>query len=152
MQSHRLVLENTAATQRLGEQLAPHVRAPLTMTFCGEIGAGKTTFIRAMLKALGVEGAIKSPTFSIVESYQILNTQIHHFDLYRINEPSELEYMGFRDYWMDHAICLIEWPERAMHGLDIVDLSFVIHHQGDGRVIDLSAHTSQGLSVLSFLK
>lgn len=134
---------------RLGEMLASCLRAPLTITFSGEIGAGKTSVIRAMIRALGVESTIKSPTFSLIESYKLPQTHIHHFDLYRILDASELDYIGFRDYFLKDALCFIEWPERAPRALDRVDIKVTLEHTGTGRRAQIRALSPDGLEVLS---
>ena len=114
------------------------LKAPLVFTFSGEIGAGKTTIIRAMLRSLGVTSSIKSPTFSLVESYACNNLHIHHFDLYRIHHEDELDYLGFRDYFSQHSICCIEWPEHAGNALPIVDIRFNLSIKGAGREVQIN--------------
>ncbi|MFA5960008.1 MAG: tRNA (adenosine(37)-N6)-threonylcarbamoyltransferase complex ATPase subunit type 1 TsaE [Tatlockia sp.] len=146
------ILPCEADSQALAARFARCLRAPLVLTFSGEIGAGKTTFIRAMLRALGITSAIKSPTFSLIESYSCQNLQIHHFDLYRIHDESELEYIGFRDYFLADALCCIEWPERAGKMLDCVDVHFDFALHGNGRRLTLSALTPLGKTMLSCLK
>jgi tRNA threonylcarbamoyladenosine biosynthesis protein TsaE len=121
------------------------------LAFSGDIGAGKSTFIRAMLRALGVKSAIKSPTFSLVESYQAGKLQIHHFDLYRIHDEDELEYIGFRDYFVDNAVNCIEWPENAVNNLGNIDISFFLTSKGEGRKLKIIANSSIGKEVLSCL-
>ena len=139
------------ATEQVAKRFASFLVSPLVLTYRGEIGAGKTTFIRAMLRALGVNSAIKSPTFSLVESYSTLHLQIHHFDLYRINDEAELDYIGFRDYFAENAICCIEWPERAAHYLDRVDVGFTLVTKGAGRELNAQALSSAGVELLSCL-
>ena len=142
-------------TQLASEQVAIRIAAclvsPLTLAFSGEIGAGKTTLIRAMLRALGVDSAIKSPTFSLVESYQVRHLHIHHFDLYRIQDESELEYIGFRDYFSKDAICCIEWPERVPSCIEHADVGFSLNMKGTGREMQVRALSSAGASMLSCL-
>ena len=144
-------LPNEAATECLAKRCAAYLVSPLLLTFTGEIGAGKTTFIRAMLRALGVSAAIKSPTFSIVESYQLSSLHIHHFDLYRIHDQAELEYIGFRDYFTNNAICCIEWPEQASHYLETADIGFTLVLKGAGRELHAHAFSSAGIKILSCL-
>jgi tRNA threonylcarbamoyladenosine biosynthesis protein TsaE len=146
-----LQLDDEAATENLAIKLASCLPESLLMTFSGEIGAGKTTFIRAMLRALGIQSAIKSPTFSLVESYSYKDLQIHHFDLYRIQEACELEYLGFRDFFSGNAIFCIEWPEHAENSLSAVDLQFTLQLLGTRRQMQISALTVAGLAVLSYL-
>lgn len=147
-----LLLPKESDTITLAQRLAKRLMSPSVLSFSGEIGAGKTTFIRAMLRALGIQSAIKSPTFSLVESYQVEHLFIHHFDLYRIHEESELEYIGFRDYFLQNAICCIEWPERAKHSLNTVDLHIALELSGSGRFLTAQAFTPTGETMLSCLK
>lgn len=140
-------------TERASEEVAARIAAclasPLVLAFSGEIGAGKTTLIRAMLRSLGVTSAIKSPTFSLVETYQTKHLQIHHFDLYRVHDESELDYIGFRDYFSTDAICCIEWPERVASCVDIADIGFFLNLKGVGREMQVRAYSSAGTSMLS---
>ena len=136
-------------SEQLAVRLASCLISPLVMTFSGEIGMGKTTLIRALLRALGVSCAVKSPTFSLVESYELATMQLHHFDLYRIHDETELEYIGFRDYFGAQAICCIEWPERVANCVERVDLAFTLVRKGEGRDMRAHALTSAGDHVLS---
>ena len=144
-------LPDEQASERIAERLAACLLSPLVLTFSGDIGTGKTTLIRAMLRSLGVQTAIKSPTFSLVESYQGTDLQIHHFDLYRIHDEAELDYIGFRDYFSANALCCIEWPERAPGYLAVADIKFTLGLKGLGRKMQMSALTSPGAAVLSCL-
>jgi tRNA threonylcarbamoyladenosine biosynthesis protein TsaE len=144
-------LPTVEETEDLAARLAKGLVAPLVITFSGEIGAGKTTFIRAMLRALGIQSAIKSPTFSLVESYRIDPLQIHHFDLYRIHDETELEYVGFRDYFTPHAICCIEWPEQAKNYITHVDVKITLEWEGAGRHMKINACSPAGAAMLSCL-
>lgn len=121
---------------------------PLVITFSGEIGMGKTTIIRCILQTLGVSSAIKSPTFSLVESYDLGLIQFHHFDLYRIGFESELDYIGFRDYFGCADICCIEWPERLHSSSLDIDLAFSLMRQGDGRCMNIMAKSAKGRGIL----
>lgn len=142
-------LPNEQASEAVATQLAHHLTAPLILTFSGEIGAGKTTIIRAMLRALGVTSAIKSPTFSLVETYLIEKMTVHHFDLYRIHDESELEMMGFRDYFTVDAVCCIEWPERVSNRVILADIAFSLRFSGAGRTLHASALSALGASQLA---
>ena len=144
-------LPSELASENMAIRTAACVLTPLVLTFSGDIGAGKTTFIRAMLRSLGVKSAIKSPTFSLVESYQGNHLQIHHFDLYRIHDEAELDYIGFRDYFSDNALCCIEWPERASRYLALADVGFSLSIKGAGREMQLCALSPAGAAVLSCL-
>lgn len=144
-------LPNEQATVDLAIRLAPCVQAPLVLTFKGDIGAGKTTFIRAMLRCLGVNSTIKSPTFSLVESYIDAHLQFNHFDLYRIHDESELDYIGFRDYFSTNTVCCIEWPEHAPSYRGLVDIELILSIKGTMRVMQMSALSTTGVLVLSRL-
>lgn len=142
-------LPTIKATEDLAACFAHRLVAPLIITFSGEIGSGKTTFIRAMLRALGVESAIKSPTFSLVESYFMAPLQIHHFDLYRIHEETELDYIGFRDYFTTNTICCIEWPEQAINYITQVDIKIRLELKGAGRKMKIHACSPAGIAIVS---
>ena len=144
-------LSTEAVTEGFARVLARCLTPPLVLTFSGDIGAGKTTLIRAMIRALGIQTAIKSPTFSLVETYQSTLGHIHHFDLYRIVDEAELDYIGFRDYFRDNAICCIEWPEQAPTYLLQTDLRLTLSVKGAGRVLHCSAMSAAGEAVLSCL-
>ncbi|HBI21082.1 MAG TPA: tRNA (adenosine(37)-N6)-threonylcarbamoyltransferase complex ATPase subunit type 1 TsaE [Legionella sp.] len=144
-------LPTEQASEQWARRLATCLTAPLTLTFSGDIGAGKTTLIRATLRAVGITAPIKSPTFSLVESYQIDRMRLHHFDLYRIHEASELEYIGFRDYFTSNAVCCIEWPERAQMCLALADVGFTLNINGPGRQMHARAYSPAGASMLSSL-
>lgn len=148
---HSIELATEADSELLAKRLASCLSSPSVLTFSGEIGAGKTTLIRAMLRALGIQSAIKSPTFSLIESYENEYLQIHHFDLYRIHDETELEYIGFRDYFHENAVCCIEWPERAGSSLEQVDLNFALSISGSGRLLTLDATSTTGERILSCL-
>ena len=101
----------------------------------GDLGTGKTTFVRGLLRHLGFEGTVKSPTYALVEPYHIAGRDIYHFDLYRLADPEEVEYMGGRDYLSSDALCLIEWPERAQGFLPPESLNLFIQHDDTERNI-----------------
>lgn len=128
-------------TERYASHLARCLTLPMVITLSGDIGAGKTTLVRALLRALGVQGPIKSPTYSLLETYD-LPSQIfltpalcHHFDLYRIIDESELDFIGFRDYFQANALCCIEWPERIDLAPEHVDLAMVLVKTEHGRTL-----------------
>ncbi|KTD79296.1 tRNA (adenosine(37)-N6)-threonylcarbamoyltransferase complex ATPase subunit type 1 TsaE [Legionella waltersii] len=139
------------ASQQFAKRLALFIVSPLVLTFSGEIGAGKTTIIRSLINSLGIHSAIKSPTFSLVESYHVNNLAIHHFDLYRIDQEEELEYLGFRDYFTEHSVCLIEWPEHAGKSLPSTDIRFNLVIKGAARELRISALSATGRRIVQNL-
>lgn len=134
--------------EALGARLAPALADGTVVFLRGELGAGKTTLVRGILRALGHAGAVKSPTYTLVEPYRLAGRAIHHFDLYRLNDPEELEFLGLRDYLSGSGICLIEWPERGAGVLAEADLEIAIERSPDGRVVRMRAHTPRGTAVL----
>lgn len=139
---------------RYGRLLAEAAEFPCTIYLSGPLGAGKTTLVRGFLIALGHKGAVKSPTYTLVEPYQLPVGACYHFDLYRLSAAEELENMGMRDYLSAHACCLVEWPERGRGVLPEPDLAADIKYGpgGHGRLLRLEAHSSRGRGMLEGLK
>ena len=127
----------------LGARLAALTEGRGTLYLHGDLGAGKTTLSRGIVRGLGHVGAVKSPTFTLVEPYEIAGHKVFHFDLYRLADPEELEFMGIRDYFEDGALCLIEWPERGAGVLPKADLDITISPQGVGRALQLQPHSAR---------
>ena len=116
----------------------------------GELGAGKTTFTRGALRALGHVGSVKSPTYTLCEPYDLANAgQLCHLDLYQLSNPEELEFLGIRDYVASGAVLLIEWPSKGEGWLPTPDLQVALHESGDGRELKIDALTADGEAVLS---
>lgn len=147
-----MVLERRAATagdmQALGSRVSTLLRPGLVVFFHGELGAGKTTLIRGILHGLGHRGAVKSPTYTLVESYPFAELTVHHFDLYRLKSAEELEFLGIRDYLGGHNLCLIEWAERGAGMLPTQDLDIQIERQETGRLLRFTAGTETGAALL----
>ena len=136
-------------TEQLGARLAARVRDGAVIHLRGQLGAGKTTLARGFLRALGHAGTVKSPTFTLVEPYVIGDLHIYHFDLYRMNDPEELEAIGIRDYCENRAICLFEWPELGAAAVPAADIDLSIAHQDRGRVIQLQGRSGHGLHIIN---
>jgi tRNA threonylcarbamoyladenosine biosynthesis protein TsaE len=139
-----LNLPNEQASKDFAKKLALYLHPPLIIAFSGDLGTGKTTLIRAMLHQLGIISAIKSPTFSLVESYNLPEMLVHHFDLYRIHHEEELEYIGFRDYFTSKSVCCIEWAENAGKALPKPDIRFKLTVKGTGREVLIAANSDAG--------
>ena len=140
----RLFLKDEAETESLGRELARLAK---------ESDQGLTIFLsRGVIRGLGHEGAVKSPTYTLVEPYEDLAPPTYHFDLYRLGDPEELEYMGIRDYFNGQSICLIEWPERGEGLLPQPDLEIHLEHQGEGRSAVVRARSELGASLLNELE
>jgi tRNA threonylcarbamoyladenosine biosynthesis protein TsaE len=159
MQSLELFLPDEAATQAVAEAFAPALQAGSVIWLQGDLGAGKTTFMRALLRALGVTGNIKSPTFALVESYDVVLPgtsnviALYHFDFYRCTDPEEWRDAGFSEYFEAPSICAIEWPSRQ-RGLPAPDWHIELVPRGDGRTLTITARTpsaSQWLTTSSAL-
>lgn len=145
-------LEDDTSTLEFGACVARLCRPPLVIHLRGDLGAGKTTFARGFIRALGHSGRVKSPTFSLQESYVLDQTTLFHFDLYRIQDPGELEFIGIRDAAGEAgSICLIEWPERGAGAIPKADIEFAFRHAGAGRRVDLHASSARGHSVIRLL-
>lgn len=135
-------LGSEADTVVLGSLLARVLRPGMLVFLEGELGAGKTSLCRGIINGLGHEGAVKSPTYTLVEPYDATRIPVYHFDLYRLSEPVELEEMGFRDYVAGEHLCLLEWPQRGQGFLPPADLVITIQHEGQGRLVELEAFST----------
>lgn len=131
-----------------GARLAAASAPGLVVFLQGELGMGKTTLARGFIQALGHSGAVKSPTYTLVEPYQLEGLPVYHFDLYRVSDPEELEFMGIRDYFGEDSICLVEWSERGAGILPPADLVITIEAEGLGRCLELCATTALGNAVI----
>jgi tRNA threonylcarbamoyladenosine biosynthesis protein TsaE len=146
-----ITLSDEVATLALGARLANCVEGGLTVWLRGDLGAGKTTLSRGLLRGLGFEGKVKSPTYALVESYVISGLTIYHFDLYRFYDEEEWEAVGFREHFNSHSLCLVEWPEKAANLLPAADLEIALQVADIGRKATIMAHTQQGKKCLERL-
>ena len=127
-----MYLPDAAATVAAGEGLAPGLRGGMIVTLSGELGAGKTTLVRGMLRGLGWAGAVKSPTYALVEHYTFSSLYFYHFDFYRFESAAEWDISGFAEYFHPAAICVIEWPERVAARLPLIDVALSRPGPADG--------------------
>lgn len=144
-------LADTAATERLGAAFARCMSAPCVIWLEGDLGAGKTTFARGLLQALGHQGNVKSPTYTLVEPYVLASCTLYHLDLYRLADPEELEFLGIRELAAPGTVLLIEWPARGAGFLPPPDIVLELAVAGDGRRATLDARTRPGASLIDQL-
>jgi tRNA threonylcarbamoyladenosine biosynthesis protein TsaE len=122
------------------------------ITLSGELGTGKTTLVRGALQAQGIVSGVRSPTYTLLEYYPLEHFAVAHFDLYRLGDAEELEYLGYRDYLNPQTLCLIEWPQRAAGYLNAVDLAIDLDYDSAGRRLGLTAGSDWGRELISRLK
>ena len=132
----------------LGSRIANVTGDTSVFFLYGELGAGKTTFVRGFLRGLGYEGYVKSPTYTLVESYNTEKHVVYHFDFYRVCDSRELEYIGIQDYFAPNTICLIEWPDYGSGMLPESDVSCYIESAGSGRKMKVTANSPRGHNIL----
>ena len=140
------------AMMAFGASIAQAIRPRTMITLQGDLGAGKTTLSRGLLQQLGHKGSVKSPTYTLVEPYDLELGRVYHFDLYRVIDPEELEYIGFSDYLSDSSCTLIEWPERGQGYLNSIDIRITICRVELARHISVVADSVNGKDILCRLK
>lgn len=145
-------LDNEEAQVAFGEALGQVLQGRGLVYLEGELGAGKTTLTRGMLRAYGHQGAVKSPTYTLIEPYELGSQRIYHLDLYRLADPEELEFIGGRDVLADEALTIIEWPSRGEGWLPAPDLRLLLEVKEQGRLAALVACSSRGEDVLNLLQ
>ena len=142
-------MPDEAATLRLGDALAAGAAKGLVLHLKGELGAGKTTLVRGLLRALGHPGRVKSPTYTLLEPYSLLRLNLYHFDFYRFKDRSEWLSSGFREHFNPESLCIVEWPERAGDLLAPPDLEIQIKYDAQARDATLTAHSAPGKAWLA---
>jgi len=147
-----LELADEAATMALGARLAAALRPGMVVYLQGDLGAGKTTLVRGVLRALGYEGRVKSPTYTLVESYVLSKYTLQHYDLYRMIDPREWLDAGFRDDCNISTLCLVEWPEKAAGLLPPADVRVKLSISVEGRKVSIHAESAKGKQSMEELK
>ena len=144
-------LPDEVATLALGTRLARVLEPGLFVALSGDLGSGKTTLTRGILRGLGYQGKVKSPTYTLVELYNLPKLDLYHFDFYRFNDPQEWVDAGFRDYFEPRNLCLVEWPERVRDLLPAPDMRISLAVEADGRRARIAAETEHGKRCLERL-
>ena len=144
-------LPEEARVAELTGVLCKLLEPPLVIYLQGDLGAGKTTFARALIQSLGHSGRVKSPSYGLLEAYQAGGMGVLHLDLYRLEAAEELEFLALRDLFDTHALLLVEWPEKGRGHLPAADLSLHFDEADDGRFVDIAARSPRGEAVLKAL-
>jgi tRNA threonylcarbamoyladenosine biosynthesis protein TsaE len=144
--------DSEKSQEAIGARLSEAATDECIIYLRGDLGAGKTTLVRGFLRGLGYRGAVKSPTYTLLEPYSISGRQVYHLDLYRLGHPEELEYLGIRDLLGQDAVLLVEWPERGTGALPPADLVVDIQYAPTGRRLEMESNTDAGLGLLHRLQ
>lgn len=149
-----LELQITGESQQeaLGATLAGVIKAPCVIYLAGDLGAGKSTLARGLLRGLGYNGRVKSPTYTLMEPYELPSLHCYHFDLYRLADPEELLFLGIEDLLDADALLLVEWPERGEGVLPIADLTLQIFHEGLSRRVEFQPIGEKGVQIINNLQ
>ncbi len=151
MVAPKAFLPDEAATLALGAALAASLSPGLVIYLRGELGAGKTTLVRGLLRALGHRGPVRSPTYTLVELYDVSSLHLQHFDFYRFHDPREWIDAGFRETFDDRNVSLVEWPEKATGALPPADVEIALETSGEGRLARFASHSVRGQKCLALL-
>ncbi|KAB7628349.1 tRNA (adenosine(37)-N6)-threonylcarbamoyltransferase complex ATPase subunit type 1 TsaE [Alkalilimnicola sp. S0819] len=147
-----LQLANEARTAEAGAALWRALEGEAVVYLHGDLGAGKTTLVRGLLRAAGHAGAVRSPTYTLVEPYEVAGRAVYHLDLYRLADPEELEFIGLRDLLARPALWLVEWPQRGEGMLPAADLRLELHHQREGRGLRVEAGSGRAEAAAEALR
>ena len=151
MHDFEQIIVDDAAMRAFGARLMSHCQQGGIVSLNGNLGTGKTTLVRGALESIGVTSGVRSPTYTLIEFYPFASLSIAHFDLYRLAEPEELEYLGFRDYLNEETLCFIEWPEKAGGFLGDVDLKIYLDYDAAGRSLKVTGCSNWGRAVVNAL-
>jgi tRNA threonylcarbamoyladenosine biosynthesis protein TsaE len=146
-----LRLDGEKAQTDFGRRIAGHLEPPCVVNLQGDLGTGKTTLVRGVLRGLGHAGPVRSPTFTLLEPYEMGSMQLYHLDLYRLGDPEELEYLGLRDLLDEKSVLFVEWPERGRGVLPAPDLVILLRYADSGRELEVVAKGPRARLLVSWL-